>query len=652
MTATSNESSEGRLPTIAAVALALALACGGQYLLSRAIEISLSEGSRQALGGSMTIAGALLFGAATYRRRDGDARLEFPQAALPRLQSTSHASLRWLTCAIVLGAGAVTAFSLSGESPAVLVAWLASIAALFVSQAPNAPRQPARIAREPWPYLAGLGVLLVVALLTRAYKLSTLPYDVDGDFASVGVAARALAAGPRQIFSYDWAGTPTLGYLPPALTMMLFGDGLVGLNASGVIAGLLVISGVYLLGRDLFHPRVGLFAAALLTISYTHLAASRQSSYIDPVPFLVFSVYFLLLGLREDRRWALVASGTVAALCFQMYSSGRILAPIVTFLFLHLLLFNRTWLRQRGREVALWVLATLITLGPMLVVFVRDSHTLMRRTGEVFILNPAIIQHQKGVYQTDSLGVILLEQARHSALMFHSYWDTGTQFALRVPFLDPFTGVLFTLGVGYALVRWRRTGPALLLLWTTLVVLLGAVLTANPPYWPHLIVLLPPAALFAALALNQLYEIVAPSEGRYHLHIRPLAATAVILMLSLVGVQNWRTYVAAKGAWGTARTRIGRYVATLPSATPVYLVSNHFRSDDREFAFLAPGRFTGDLAPWDVEALLDRSAVLILTADQEMLLRRLEQQYPGGSTETHVGNDPNEVAFFAFRSQP
>lgn len=640
-----------RLPTVAAVTLALAMAGGGQYMLTPANEIHLSDGVKQAIGGAMLVAGALGFGAATRRRREDEARLEFPHATLPRFTSTNAVSSRWLIWAIALSIGAVTAFALGGESPGVVFAWLASVAALFLSQVLDAPLQPPRIAREPWPYLAALGALLVVALLTRASSLSTLPYNVDGDFAGIGLAARALASGRWQIFGYDFAGVPTIGFLPPALTMMLFGDGLTGLNASGVIAGLLSISGVYLLGRDLFHPRVGVLAAALLTISYSHLAASRQPHYLEPVPIVVFSIYFLLLGLREDRRSAIVASGALAALCFEVYFSGRIIAPIVAFLLLYLLLFHGAWLRQRWREVGLWLLATVIALGPMLVVFVRDSDTLIRRTREVFILNPEILRHQEGVYQTHSLAVVLLEQARRSALLFHYYPDTGTHFALTVPLLDSLTAVLFTLGVGCAVVRWR-TGSAVLLLWTVLVIVLGSMLTANPPFWAHLLVLLPPAALFAALALHQLYESIAPREGQHHRRIRPTAATAIIVMLALVGVANWNTYVAARGDYATPRTRIGRYLATLPSAAAVYLVSDDFHSDDREFKFLAPGRFSGDLAPRDVESnpsLLDRSTVLILTADQQWLFRRLQERYPDGSAETHAGNDPNEAAFFVFR---
>jgi 4-amino-4-deoxy-L-arabinose transferase-like glycosyltransferase len=646
---TSFEPGEEGLPTIAAVAVALAMACCGQYLLTPPSDIRLSEAPKQAIGGALLIAGALVFGAAS-RRRGGEARLEFPHAALPLFTSITAPSLPWLLCAIALGAGAAAAFAVGGESPAVVFAWLASIAALFLSQRVHLPLKPPRIAREPRRYLAALGVSLVAALLTRSYNLSALPYNVDGDFAGVGLAARALAAGPRQIFGYDFAGVPTLGYLPPALTMMLFGDGLAGLNASGVVAGLLSIFGVYLVGRDLFHPRVGVFASALLTVSYAHLAASRQSHYLDPLPFLLFSVYFLLLGLREDRGWAIVASGALAALCTEMYFSGRIVAPITAFLLLYLLVFNGAWLRQRRRTVALWMLAIVITLGPMLVVFVRDSDSLIRRAREVSILNPEIIRHEETVYQTHSLTVILLEQARRTALLFNHYPDRGTQFALLVPLLDPVTAVLFTLGVGHAIVRWRM-GSAVLVPWTALVLFLGGVLVANPPYWPHLFVLLPPAALFAALALNQLYEILAP-DRQHHPRARTLAATALIAMLALVGVQNWNTYVAAKGAYATPRTRIGRYLAALPSAASVYLVSNDFHRDDREFQFLAPGRLTGDLSPRDVEAnpsLVDRATVLILTSDQQMLLRRLEGRFPGGSAETHVGNDANEVAFMVFR---
>jgi 4-amino-4-deoxy-L-arabinose transferase-like glycosyltransferase len=640
-----------RISKAAGVVLAIAGAIAAQLLLVRTREFPDHEAVNQALAGALMIGAALVFGAATHRSRDSIARLELLQPSLPGLVSVPEppSSFRWMACAIFLASAAVIAFAKNGESPAVVAGWLCGIAALFWSHRPSASIRP-RIQRETVGQKAAVAALLVIAAIAGTYRLSTLPYNVDGDFASVGLAARALAAGQQQIFSLSWAGVPALGYLPPALTMLLFGDGLVGLNASGLIEGLLTILGVYLLGRDLFYPRIGIFAAALLTASYTYIAASRQSSYIDPVPFILYSVYFLLIGLREERRWAIVTSAMLAALCLQMYSSGRLLVPILASLLLYLLLVRPRPLHRVYGAMALWTLSLAITLGPMVVVFARNGDMLTQRTREVFLLNPDIIHHERGVYQTDSLAGILAEQARRSALLFHYYPDTGTQFALLVPFLDPFTGILFTLGIGYALFTCRRAGSALLLAWTALALVLGSFLTANPPFWPHLIVLLPPAVLLAALGLEQVYSVVQwKNAGRRVEWVRP---AAVIVVLAFVGIQNWQIYVAAKNKWAWPRTRIARYVANLAASEPVYLVSNDFKFTDREFEFLVPGRLRGNLTPTLIEedsSLPGRSTTLILTKEHERVVRRLGERYPGSHVETHAGNIPGEVAFYVFR---
>src|SRR5207247_8529424 len=129
----------------------------------------------------------------------------------------------------------------------------------------------------------------------------------------------------------------------------------------------------------------------------------------------------------------------------------------------------------------------------------------LSHTRSVFILDPDIIKHMEGVYQVDTISAMLLEQARHTALIFHYYHDKGTQFGFTRPFLDPFTAILFTLGLGYALFHWRRLGNSLMLAWTALGLLLGCFLTVNPPFWARLMFLLPPTALLAALALELIY---------------------------------------------------------------------------------------------------------------------------------------------------
>lgn len=637
------------------VVLGIALVFAGQVVLITTVRKSPNEGWMQGLAGILLIGGAWLFGTRARQAVGALARLEFPlwnafesRSAMPHYWVTT-----WLSASAGLALLGAALFVKDGENLVVRLVWLVSLAALMIAPLRELRFGWPRIAREERVCLAVLGVLVVVALVTRVYNLTLLPYNVDGDFADVGLQARALASGQEQrIFAYGWAAVPMLGYLPAWLTMKLFGVGLEGLNASGVIEGLLIIIGVYLLGRDLFHARVGLFAAAALTISYAHLAASRQSSYIDPVLFMLYALYLLLIGLREGRRWAIVVSGMLTALCTQMYYSGRLVAFVVAFLFLYLLIFRHPWLRERRRAILLWVLAIVITLGPMLVVFASSPDEFMARTRFVFILNPEAIRHLEGAYQVDSLAGILFEQARRSALLFQYYPDTGTQFGFSRPFLDPFLACLFVLGVGYALLHWRRFGDALLLGWLVPGLLIGSFLTLDPPFWPRLMILLPPTALLAARALDLLYEPLRralASPGRN----MPLVAPALMgLFIVMVGVLNWNTYVEVKGSGATEVTRIGRYLAGQPPAVRGFLVSTKFAFDVRQLRFVAPGRLVANLAPAEVEGNIQRvgaPTLLILTEEQGALVERLTRLYPEGSSETHPGNLSGEVAFYVFR---
>lgn len=636
--------------------LGICLACSGQAVLLNTVPKGANEGWMQVLAGVLSIGGAWLFGARARDLPGTLPRLEFPptKASDSRFEAHRRWMMVWLTASIGLALLAIAMFMRDGENQFVRVIWLASLAALLLAPIRDLRFKLPRVAPQERVYLALLGAVLVAALITRAYNLTLLPYNLDGDFADVGLQARALANGQDQhIFAYGWAKVPMLGYLPPWLSMKLFGDGLAGLNASGVIEGLLVIVGAYLLGRDLFHARVGLFAAAALTISWAHLAASRQSSYIDPVLFLLFAVYLLLLGLRENRSWAVILSGILTALCVQMYYSGRLVVLVVAFVFLYLLVFRRPWFRERAQSVWLWVTAILVTLGPMLIVFANSPEGFMSRTRFVFIfLNPEAMRHMEGAYQVDSVWGVLLEQVRRTALLFHYYPDTGTQFGLQRPFLDPFLAPLLILGVGYALFHLRELRYVLLLSWLLAGIVLGSLIALDPPFWTRLMVLLPPTALLAARALDLIYAGVCRALA-FPAQNRQLVMPAIVgVSILAVGIMNWNTYVAVKGTAATEVTRIGRYLDAQPPSVRGFLVSEKFAHDVRQLQFLAPDRLAANLKPSEAETgipHISSPTLLILTDEQGGLVKRLIELYPGGSLETHLGNTPAEVAFYVFR---
>jgi len=334
-----------------------------------------------------------------------------------------------------------------------------------------------------------------------------------------------------------------------------------------------------------------------------------------------------------------------------MYYSGRIIAFIVAFILLYLLVFRRHWVRARLWVVVVWVLAVFVTLGPMLIVFAQNTDGFMSRTNDVFILNPAVVTHMESVYQVDNITALLLEQVRHTVLLFNYYPDKGTQFAVTQPLLDPFTAVLFFLGVGYALFRWRWVSYTSILAWTLLGMVIGCFLTVNAPFWPRLIIILPPCALLAAVALDQVYGLARLGLARIEKRAVLIAPAVLALAFVGVGVFNWNAYVAAKSTFALPPTDISRFMDAQSAPARGYLVSNNFNYLQREFEFLAPGRIVGNLTPDQVEADIPPAGTptfLLITTDHSDLIAYLQQRYSGGSLQTIPGNSPGEIAFYAF----
>ena len=72
---------------------------------------------------------------------------------------------------------------------------------------------------------------------------------------------------------------------------------------------------------------------------------------------------------------------------------------------------------------------------------------------------------------------------------------------------------------------------------------------------------------------------------------------------------------------------------------------------DREFQFLAPGRFAANLTPEQLDEEIERvgtPTLLIITPEQSAVLEQLERRFPGESVETIFGNADTEIAFYVF----
>nr|MBC7244094.1 glycosyltransferase family 39 protein [Chloroflexota bacterium] len=148
---------------------------------------------------------------------------------------------------------------------------------------------------------AGIGLLLILlsGALLRLYALSAESLYFD------------------EVYSV-WAARHSIGWLftlstqrifPPLYYMLLhlwlsLGDSEFIVRSLSVVVGLGSILVIYALAQKLFDARVGLLSALLLTISPLHIWYSQEARmYVLVLTLALCSAYFMLLALREGRRW-------------------------------------------------------------------------------------------------------------------------------------------------------------------------------------------------------------------------------------------------------------------------------------------------------------------------------------------------------------
>jgi hypothetical protein len=169
---------------------------------------------------------------------------------------------------------------------------------------------------------------------------------------------------------------------------------------------------------------------------------------------------------------------------------------------------------------------------------------------------------------------LIWQQFWKSVTAFHYTLDPTFHYRSSIPLLDVVSGLLFLLGLLWAVIRRRQRGNGLLLFWFWAAIIMGWVLTENPPSSHRMVVIAPAAALLAGLGLSWLIELGQRVLGRFkHFKWNDLA----IVVLALVAILNLHYYFVVytpTGIYGNptaeVATRLGRYLQQQESNYTVY----------------------------------------------------------------------------------
>ncbi|MDE3077029.1 MAG: glycosyltransferase family 39 protein, partial [Chloroflexota bacterium] len=263
-----------------------------------------------------------------------------------------------------------------------------------------------------WPEILLLGAILAVGILLRSWNLASIPADVHGDEAAIGLAARQiLHGGVANVFGTGWASLPQLSFSPYALSLRLFGDDLFGLRVASVVQGSLSIALLYGVGRRLFSARVAAIAAFLLAVSQMAIHYSRiGNNYVSALFASLLLFYFLLRALDEGHPVDYLFTGFAAGITLNVYYAARI-APLLGALYcLHRILGERGFLARHWRGFGILVAGSLVFAAPQLVFYAHNSAPFTNRAAAVFLFRPENLAHQYSADQVHTLAELMWRQ--------------------------------------------------------------------------------------------------------------------------------------------------------------------------------------------------------------------------------------------------
>ncbi len=237
-------------------------------------------------------------------------------------------------------------------------------------------------------------VILSVAIFFRTYKLTSFPSGLYPDEAMNGNnALEAVSTGEYKIFYQENNGREGLFINIQAMSLRIFGIHPWSLRLVSAIIGILTVTGLYLLTKELFEWRLAALASFLMAISFWHVNFSRIGFRAIMLPLvLVYGFYFLWRAIRNGHLMDFILAGIIGGLGFYTYISYRV-APLMV-----LILFANYWWNIRKDQSLLKYTETKEKLLKGFVAFTTVVFIVALPIGFYFFENPDSFNSRTGRY--------------------------------------------------------------------------------------------------------------------------------------------------------------------------------------------------------------------------------------------------------------
>ncbi len=512
--------------------------------------------------------------------------------------------------------------------------------------------------RVSWWEIGLLLGIVLLAIFLRLYRLHTIPPGIFIDETNAALDALNIHEGrPDSPFGTGWFETPTMYAYYLLGLFRIFGINWEALKAASLLPAILTVLALYPLGRTLLGVPGALAATFVLAVSRWHLTMSRWGwNEVAPPLFQVLGTYFLVRAAK-NRRWLdFGLAGLLFGLGMYTYLASRLVVVAVVLYLVYRSVVERGFLRRSWPGLPLMALLYVMTFAPLAATYVRDPFTFVNRSQQVSILND--------VRQAGSLQPLQENLTRHLE-MFTVQGDLNPRHNLPgAPMLDPITGALFLIGMGYAVWRWRDHRRGLLLIWIS-VTLVGGILSSvnEGPQAYRTLAVVPAIALLVGDTVVRAWSVLAagwraaPASGHWWSGRPAMVAMLVPLaLLALIATSNIAAYFGpqaeAEAVWqafSPVETAVAREVAAKQLDHQLYLAPRLYHFSPLKFlTYRDPAVGGGGLRqtpyhlaqPVDGLPLTDLSgqdALFLLDLHYQDLVELFTTYYPGTSATVVTG---------------
>ena len=513
-----------------------------------------------------------------------------------------------------------------------------------------------------WTLLVLGAVVLVIFF--RFARLDNIPAEMNSDHAEKILDILRLLKGETNVFFPNNGGREPIQMYMVAGLNRLFGlpVDFLALKISSTLVGFASLFFIYLLGKEIATPRVGLIAFIFAGIAYWPNVVSRLGLRLPLYFFFTAAtLYFLVRGLQRSHRNDFLLAGITLGLSLYGYTADRSL-PLVVIAFVGLYLLHRH--SSGNRKETLLSFGALVLIA--LVLFLPLFHYMLDYPGAFLYRTLSRMGEIEKPLPGSALTIFFSNLGRSLAMVS---WSNGEVWTLSIPYrpaLDIITGALYWIGLVLVFVRYlrQRHWLDLSLLISIPILMLPAVMAlAFPNENPNLYRsggAVVPVFVLIALALDGLMSSL---EERLKARPGKIAAWVMAGFLLLVSVSqnfdlvfNQYDQQYRMSSWNTSEMgEVIRSFAQLSNSPETAWVVGYPYWVDTRLVGMQAGQPDRDLAI-KIEQLPEtlgdqRPKLFLLKPEDEEALLALNELYPEGWVTEFVSKVPTKE-FLIFYAPP